>query len=128
MPIPTRVGRFNRALPNRLIVHVAPFVPGFGVVTHRGRTSGRAYRTPVAVFRRGDEVAIALVYGPGADWVRNVLAAGGATVTTRRRSIDLTAVHQVHDPGRRRAPRLIRPLLGALRIDDFVIGEVASER
>ncbi|KAA1423715.1 nitroreductase family deazaflavin-dependent oxidoreductase [Mumia zhuanghuii] len=125
MPIPTRVGRFNRALPNRAIVHVAPYVPGFGVVTHRGRRSGRTYRTPVAVFREGDQVTLALVYGAEADWVRNVLAAGEATVTTRGRTISVAAPRKVHDPQRRRVPRAVRPALRALGVDDFLVGDVA---
>ena len=37
-------------------------MPGFGVVVHRGRRSGREFHTPVNVFPRHDGVRIALTY------------------------------------------------------------------
>ena len=50
------------------------------MVAHVGRTSGRTYRTPVTPIPAGDGYAIALPYGEQTDWVRNVLAAGSATI------------------------------------------------
>ena len=41
MPIPRIVGRWNKAGLNRVTRRIAPFTPGFGVVIHRGRRSGR---------------------------------------------------------------------------------------
>jgi hypothetical protein len=86
MPIPRVVGRWNKAGLNRLTRQVAPWVPGFGVIVHRGRRTGRRYRTPVNVFPAGDQYVIALTYGPDTDWVKNVLAAGGCTLLTRGRA------------------------------------------
>ncbi len=126
MPIPKSAGRLNRAGPNRLIVHVAPWMPGFGVVSHRGRRSGRTFRTPVAVFRRGDEIAFALVYGAETDWVRNVRAAGGATVRTRGRDLRFTHPRLVHDPDRTRAPAPVRLALAALGVEDFLVCDAAG--
>ena len=77
MAIPRAVGRWNKAGLNRVTRHIAPWLPGFGVVVHRGRRSGRRYRTPVNVFATADGYRFALTYGPDTDWVRNVLAAGG---------------------------------------------------
>jgi deazaflavin-dependent oxidoreductase (nitroreductase family) len=68
---------------NRVIGRFADRLPGFGLLTHVGRKSGRAYSTPVNVFRTDDGYAVALTYGPGSDWVRNVQAAGGCTIVTR---------------------------------------------
>ena len=51
MPIPKVVARWNKAGLNRVTRHIAPWAPGLGVVVHRGRRSGRAYQTPVNVFR-----------------------------------------------------------------------------
>lgn len=50
---------------------------------HRGRKSGTDYATPVAVIPTvaTDVFLIALPWGPKTNWARNVLAAGGATVT-----------------------------------------------
>jgi hypothetical protein len=50
MAIPRTVGRWNKVGLNRVTRHIAPWLPGFGVVVHRGRRSGRIYRTPVNVF------------------------------------------------------------------------------
>jgi hypothetical protein len=43
------------------------------IVAHRGRRSGRRYRTPVIAFRLDDGCAISLPYGADRDWARNVL-------------------------------------------------------
>ncbi len=51
-----------------------------GVVRHRGRSSGRAYATPVDILPWEDGFVIALPYGMRSQWVRNVLAAGRAEV------------------------------------------------
>ena len=51
------------------------------VIRHRGRRSGREYTTPVvAVPAAGDAFVIPLPYGEEMDWLKNVLAAGQATV------------------------------------------------
>ena len=50
------------------------------VIRHVGRTSGRLYETPVQAVATDGELVIALPYGPTADWVRNVVAAGSATI------------------------------------------------
>ena len=50
------------------------------IVRHRGRVSGTAYETPVGVVADGDAFLVALPYGKRAQWLRNVLAAGSATL------------------------------------------------
>jgi hypothetical protein len=60
MPISRRVARFNRSFANHIVGPVLTRLPGFGMVVHRGRRSGRQYRTPVKVFRRGDDYVITL--------------------------------------------------------------------
>jgi deazaflavin-dependent oxidoreductase (nitroreductase family) len=76
MPIPRWVARANRLVTNRLARPLAMRAPGFGVVVHVGRKSGRVYRTPVNVFPAPDGYTVALTYGADAEWVRNVVAAG----------------------------------------------------
>src|SRR5438046_8214286 len=44
------------------------------VVRHVGRTSGKPYETPVHAVRTDGGFIVALPYGAGTDWVRNVLA------------------------------------------------------
>lgn len=50
------------------------------VVEHVGRSSGKPYETPVVATPTPDGFAIALPYGQNTDWLKNVLAAGTATV------------------------------------------------
>ena len=44
------VAAFNLAVTNRITSRFAARLPGFGILTHVGRKSGRVYRTPVNVF------------------------------------------------------------------------------
>lgn len=53
--------------------------PLWGIVYHRGRRSGRLLATPVALRATPDGFVIALPFA-GAQWFRNVLAAGGCVV------------------------------------------------
>ena len=85
------VAAFNRTILNRITSRFANRLPGFGIVTHVGRKSGRLYRTPVNVFREPDRFLIALTYGRESEWVRNVLSAGGCQLETRRVLYQLSA-------------------------------------
>jgi deazaflavin-dependent oxidoreductase (nitroreductase family) len=128
MPGPRWLARFNRRVTNVLAGRVADRAPGFGIVTHRGRRSGRLFRTPVNVFPRGDRFVIALTYGPESDWVKNVLAAGGCELLTRGRSVRLAGPRLVHDEKRRLVPRPVRIILGLLGVSDFLELRVAAEQ
>ena len=52
------------------------------IVRHRGRRSGRELATPVGAAATEDGFVIALPYGMRAQWVRNVLASGSATIVS----------------------------------------------
>ena len=120
MPIPRRVGQWNKAGLNRITKHIAPWMPGFGVVVHRGRRSGRLYQTPVNVFATEDGYVLALTYGPDTDWVKNVLAAGGCELWTRGRAIRLTSTRLFHDEARRDIRPLERQVLRVIGVADFL--------
>jgi deazaflavin-dependent oxidoreductase (nitroreductase family) len=91
MTLSDRLARFNRWGPNRLVRTFAGRRRSpVAIVVHRGRTSGRSYRTPVIAFRRADGYVISLPYGANRDWVRNVLAAGSCTVERGGRRVELT--------------------------------------
>lgn len=81
-PVLDLVRRLNRRVMNPHQLRTGAGGPDkwASVVHHVGRRSGTAYRTPVVVVPDGDRFVVALVYGPTADWVANVLAAGGATI------------------------------------------------
>ena len=120
MPIPTVARRWNKAGLNHLTRHIAPWMPGFGVVVHRGRRSGRRHQTPVNVFRAGDGYVIALTYGPQTDWVKNVLAAGGCELRTRGQTIPLGSPRLFHDQSRAAIRPVERQVLGILHVADFL--------
>src|SRR6266566_4750032 len=111
---------FNLAVTNRISSRFAPRLPGFGIVTHVGRKSGRVYRTPVNVFRAPEGFVIALTYGRESEWVKNVLAAGGCELETRGVTYLLSAQTIVHDSTRRRFPFFVRIVLRIIGANDFM--------
>jgi deazaflavin-dependent oxidoreductase (nitroreductase family) len=114
------VAAFNLAITNRITSRFAARLPGFGILTHRGRKSGRVYRTPVNVFRAPNGFLIALTYGRESEWVKNVLTAGGCQLETCRVRYQLSAPTIVHDPSRRTFPLLVRMILGLIGANDFM--------
>jgi deazaflavin-dependent oxidoreductase (nitroreductase family) len=107
MPLPRRLARFNRKVANPVVRLAAGRVPPFAIVRHLGRTSGREYRTPVVAFGTRDGLVIGVLYGPGSDWVKNVLATGRAEVTRFGRT---RAYRQPRLIGREDAARLLPPM------------------
>jgi deazaflavin-dependent oxidoreductase (nitroreductase family) len=120
MPFGRTLARVNKAGLNRLTRHTAPLTPGMGTVVHRGRRSGREYQTPVNVFRTDDGYLFALTYGPGSDWVQNVLAAGGCELRTRRRTITLTDPRVFRDQTRAGIRPVERQVLRLMGVADFL--------
>lgn len=120
MVLPRRLARFNRVVTNRIAGRVAGRLPGFGIVEHTGRRSKRSYRTPVNVFRIGDGYVAALTYGPSADWVKNVVSAGGCVLHTRGQRVQLTEPRIVHDATRSAMPPGVRQILGVVDVTDFL--------
>ncbi|MEQ0559402.1 nitroreductase family deazaflavin-dependent oxidoreductase [Amycolatopsis sp. NEAU-NG30] len=120
MVLPKRVARFNRVATNQVLRHIAGWAPGFAMVVHKGRKSGREFRTPVNVFRTPDGFVVALTYGPDADWVKNVLAAGSCTLVVRGKEIRVHGAEVVHDESRQAMPVPIRQILGLLHVHDFL--------
>ena len=120
MPLPRWVARFNLRVTNRILGPVAEHMPFMGIVLHQGRKTNRRYRTPVMVFRRGDGFVIALTYGPGAQWVQNVLAHGGCDFQSQGRTFPLTHPRVIHDQRRTPVPAIVRLPLAILNVSDFL--------
>jgi len=87
---------------------IAKNLPTFAVLTHRGRNSGRTYRTPINVFRRGMDYFFFLTYGSDVQWVKNVLASGSCSIETRGRVVELVDPELISDPELRPAPPHVR--------------------
>jgi deazaflavin-dependent oxidoreductase (nitroreductase family) len=88
---------------------------------HRGRRSGRLYRTPVVAFRVDDDYVISLPYGPDRDWVRNVVAAGSCTLERGGRRVELTRPSVLNrSEGIALVPAPVRAGLRLLRVTRFL--------
>jgi len=94
-------------------------LPYFGLVLHRGRSTGRVYRTPVNAFPHGNRVVIALTYGHNVDWVKNVIAADGCRLVHRGRTFDLGGprIVPLSEEGRS-IPSWVRAILFGLGVDE----------
>jgi deazaflavin-dependent oxidoreductase (nitroreductase family) len=84
MKLSRGVARFNTRVTNRIQGLYAWLVPPWAVILHRGRRSGRPYRTPLFAFRRQQTLVIALLYGHESDWLRNLQAGGGRVIRRGR--------------------------------------------
>ena len=118
MPAPRSLARFNKRFTNRLTSKVAGYLPGFAIVSHVGRKSGRTYRTPVNAFRTDGGYIIALTYGAQSDWVKNVLQ-------TRGRRVRLFDPQIVTDESNSWAPLLVRLILNGIDAPQYMRLSVA---
>ena len=114
------LAKFNIAVTNRITGLFAGWLPGFGILTHVGRKSGKIYRTPINVFRISTGFIIALTYSSNSEWAKNVLAAGGCELKTWGKKYQLFAPAVVHDPTRRRFPIPVRFVLKLVGADEYM--------
>ncbi len=87
-PVQDRIRRFNRDVTNPRQLQRAGQPGSYAsIVHHTGRTTATAYRTPVVAVPADGGHVFALPYGPEVDWVRNVRAAGEATLEHEGRRV-----------------------------------------
>lgn len=120
MPAPRSMARFNRRFTNRLALKVAGYLPGFAIVSHVGRRSGRGYRTPVNAFRTGGGYIIALTCGSQSDWVKNVVAAGSCELRTSGRRVRLYNPHIKTDLCKGWAPLPVKLILDLIDAPQYM--------
>ncbi|MGW6728524.1 nitroreductase family deazaflavin-dependent oxidoreductase [Nocardia sp. NPDC055029] len=87
MPMPRWWGHINKRVFNPRAVKGGKWP----VLTHVGRSSGTMYQTPLDAYPVDGGYVFVLVYGSGSDWVRNVLAAGGARLRIDGHEVELAA-------------------------------------
>jgi deazaflavin-dependent oxidoreductase (nitroreductase family) len=122
MQLPQWLARFNRYVTNPIQRVWAGWAPTMGILEHVGRRSGRRYRTPLTVFPTADGVAILLTYGPDRDWLKNITAAGGATMRRYGKSFDVVDPRVVTKA--EAAPAVtgwMRPLFAVLPFEQAVL-------
>jgi hypothetical protein len=109
--------RFNRTVTNRLQRSAGEPGASASVIRHQGRISGRSYETPIVPFATDDRgFLVSLPYGPGTDWVKNVLAHGSAVLVTdgctyavdRPEVVATDLVEDLFPPSEQRTHRLFR--------------------
>ena len=108
--------RFFNPISRRFAGHL----PGFAILVYVGRRSGRIYRTPMNVFRRGDDYVFALTYGSDVQWVKNIQSAGGCELVTMGRTVRLTDPQLFVDPRQRVMPIPLRFFLRAMNVTEFL--------
>ena len=79
-PVLNTVRRLGRATKGFVLSSAGTAGNSVSVVHHVGRTTGRAYETPIGAVPTDDGFVIALPYGSNTDWLKNVLASGQATI------------------------------------------------
>jgi deazaflavin-dependent oxidoreductase (nitroreductase family) len=119
--MPSWLPAANRRVFNPVVRLWASWLPPLGLIVHRGRRSGREYRTPVLAWRSGSTLAVVLFYGADVAWVRNVVAAGGGELIRGRRRSRFGEPRVVRDgsaplpPGARTLGRHLPVLVARLR-------------
>src|SRR5215204_2298476 len=83
-PVTDAMRTLNKRFANPAMMRLAGRRHWFvTVVRHTGRRSGQEYATPVVAMPTSDGFLISLPYGEGVDWLKNVLAAGRATIKAK---------------------------------------------
>lgn len=112
-----RIRRVNKAFWNPRAMEDAGTPGAYAAVIHHvGRRSGAAYHTPIVPTPTEDGFVVALPYGTSADWVKNVLAAGNATLVhegvthavDRPEVVPTAEVEGCFDQAERRAHKAMR--------------------
>jgi deazaflavin-dependent oxidoreductase (nitroreductase family) len=122
MQIPQWVARFNKYVTNPVQRLWAGYLPGFAVLEHVGRKSGKPYRTPLNVFTTDEGLAILLTYGPDRDWLKNVTAAGSAHMRRYGKTITVSEPRIVPKAeAARHVTGFFRPIFPRLPFDQAVL-------
>lgn len=130
MDLPEPVAALAKTI-NPAFEKVANGLPPFAVVHHTGRSSGRAYTTPVIAFAGRDPdsaeilAVIPLPWGPRTDWMRNVTGAGSFELTRGSATfqVDLLRVLTAEEAVTILAP-LPRQALQALALEECLVGRL----
>jgi deazaflavin-dependent oxidoreductase (nitroreductase family) len=127
MHLPRALAAFNRRVTNPIQRRWAGRLPGYAIIEHVGRKSGRSYRTPVLCVRRSGGFAFLVGYGLESDWVRNLLAADGGAVVHRGRRYQVRDVRLVPSPaGRALLPRPLQLITRLAREGDVLTVQIAD--
>lgn len=129
MHFPYFMRRVNRVFTNPLMLTFAWLVPPLAVVHHRGRKTGKEYKTPVVAFRTDKGFVIPLTYGRDVDWAQNLLKARRGTVEQFGIQYELVNPRIVdRDEAYRWLPPIVRSALYAADLPGFVLLDFPRQR
>ncbi|NNF55235.1 MAG: nitroreductase family deazaflavin-dependent oxidoreductase, partial [Acidimicrobiales bacterium] len=91
------------------------------VLIHEGRTSGRTYETPLDAHAVDGGYIFIVNYGARSDWVKNILAAGRATLRLGAQEIELSMPRLLtEDEALSQMPPTAKPMPGFLNINEYL--------
>jgi len=124
MPIPKWIAVFNKYVTNRITLPIAGWIPTLAIVNHKGRNSGREYRTPVMAFEYEDGFLFALTYGLDVDWVKNLVASDSGTLEYKGEKIGIQNIrHTSYADVREAFPVWFRISLNIISVEHCLIVE-----
>jgi deazaflavin-dependent oxidoreductase (nitroreductase family) len=130
-------GRPRHSLPVRWLAravepvarHMAGnrWFPLWAVLRHTGRTSGKAYATPVVGQRTPDGFLIPLPFGDATQWARNLFAADGGAIRFAGREYQISEPRIVdHDVAKLYLPGIFALVSAWLGLRQYVLVKSAS--
>ncbi len=128
--LPNGVRFFNKYVTNPLFRGFVKLSLGpFAIIRHVGRRSGKPHETVLWVWPLGEGFVIALTYGKDVDWYRNMLAAGGGTVTWHTRVYDVGKPEPIDAQTALPAfPAAFSPIFKRAGMQDFVFMRSSGSR
>jgi len=122
MKMPNGIRYFNKRVLNPLTVRIARSSRGpFCILKHIGRRSGKPYETLIIAFPIADGFVVALTYGPGVDWYRNVCKAGWCRIQWHGQIYEIKKIEPLEPKtALTDFPRFFRIILSLVNLRDFV--------
>jgi deazaflavin-dependent oxidoreductase (nitroreductase family) len=101
--------------------------PLWAILRHTGRTSSKAYATPVVALRTTDGFIIPLPFGDATQWAKNLFAAGGGSIRFAGREYRIEEPQIVdREVIADRLPRVVRFAARRIGLRQFVTVRRAS--
>lgn len=117
MPVPRFMAHVNKRVFNKLELRKGKRP----VLTHVGRSSRRTFRTPLDAHPVEKGYIFILMYGSDSDWVKNVLAAGRASLRVDNQDLELVSPRLTSkDEAWQQLPEATKPPADFLRVTEYL--------
>ena len=120
---------FNKYTLNHLTLLFAGSKIGpFSELIHKGRKSGKTYRTPIVATFIGDTIIIPLSYGDQVDWLLNILATGGCEIVYRNERLQAINPEVIHSlEAMNNLPEKRRRLFERFKLEKFLRMQIINQ-